>query len=235
MQMENCVTRSTGWVSVVLLAVLASGILGYQPFLRIALGAESQLLSLDARGDPLGEVLKKISNHTGYRITVDSEWTDLPVSGSFKNLPIDQGLRRILSKLNHSLIFNEADHRISIDIKSFHDGEGFQRGNLLRAADDYPPGGLQSSAVNLKDVINPGDIQVIPPAEPGGAGITLKEMQEIEAQRVKISTDDIEVIPPAEGGGKGVSLKESNAQQSLQKPTILKETELVPPDGFDRK
>ena len=221
MPTKNGAIPSTRWVPAILLAGIISVLLTAQPGLCAPKSAGTGVFSLDVRKEPLGEVLKKISKDTGYHITVDSEWTGLPVSESFKDLPMDQGLRRILSDLNYSIVFNEADHRISIDIKSFLDGEVFQKVGLSRAADDNPPGALRSLAVNLKDVINPGEIQVIPPTEPGEAGITLKEMQAIEAQRAKISPGDIEVIPPAEVGGKGVSLKESKAQQSHQKPTLF--------------
>jgi len=193
-----------------MIALIVAGILSIcvmsQPCEADYKSIRSTLFSLNLKEEPLGEVLKKISNDTGFKITIDPVWTGVPISASFNSLPIDQGLRRILSKLNHSLIFNEAEHRIFIDIKSFHDGEGFHGGGLTRAADDNPPGELRSLAVDLK-VVNAGDIQVIPPTEPFGVGITLKELQEMEAQRVKISPDDIEVIPPAEVGGKGVSLK----------------------------
>lgn len=235
MQMENCLGGSTGWLSVVLFTVLTSTLLSYQPIIRIAVGAESQLLSLDARGESLGEVLKKISNNTGYSITVDPEWTGLPVSGSFKNLPVNQGLRRILANLNHSIFFDDANQRISIVIKSFINGEENPTGVVDKAVNKSPPSAFQKNTTSLNNSTKLGDIQVIPPTEPGEAGITLKEIQAIEAQRVKISPDDIEVIPPAEYGGKGVSLKESNAQQSIQKPAIFKETELAPPAGFDAK
>jgi type II secretory pathway component GspD/PulD (secretin) len=153
-------------------------------------------LSLNLNEEPLGEVLKKISNDTGYKIMIDPVWTGVPVSASFKSLPIDQALQRILSKLNHSLIFNEAENRIVIDIISFHDGESFQRRYMPRTSDEDLPGSWPSSALDLRDIINPADVQVIPPNEPNGAGVTLKELQEIEAQQVKTSSDDIEVIPP---------------------------------------
>jgi len=235
MQMKDITLRSTCWVSVVLLAGLISTLLSYPPSICAAKGSGSQVFSLEMRGEPLGEVLKKISNDTGYQITVNSEWAAMPVSVSFKSLPIDQGLRRILSNLNHSIVFNEADHRISIVIQSFLTGEGFQVGSLVLAADDNPPGALRSSPVYLKEFINPGDFEVIPPTKPGEAGITQKKLKEIEAHRTKVDSDNIEVIPPAEPGGKGVSMGEVKAQQSLQKTAVLKDSQSVPPDGLGRK
>jgi hypothetical protein len=195
------------WMITLIVAGILSICVMSQPCEADYKSIRSTLFSVNLKEEPLGEVLKKISNDTGFKITIDPVWTGVPISASFNSLPIDQGLRRILSKLNHSLIFNESEHRIFIDIKSFSDGEGLHGKGLSRAVDHNPPGELRSLTVNLKDVVSPGDIQVIPPADPNGSGITLKELQEMEAQRVNVSPDDIEVIPPAEDGGKGVSFK----------------------------
>lgn len=232
MQMKDMALRSTCWVSVVFFVELISILLCYPPSLLAANGAGSQVFSLEVRGEPLGEVLKKISNDTDYKITVDPGWAGLPVSVSFKSLPIEQGLRRILLNMNHSIIFNEADHCIFIVIKSFLNGEEFQAGGRVKMVDEGPSGAVRSSAAYYKNFINPGDIQVIPPTETGEPGMTLKEHKEIEAHWVEISPDDIEVIPPAEHVEKGVTLKEIRAQQNLKKTAGFKDKELVPPSSF---
>lgn len=223
--------RSTFWVSLVLLAGLISTLLSYQPFLRIAMGAESRLLSLDARGEPLGEVLRKISKDTGYHISTDSEWAGLPVSVSFKNLPMDQGLRRILAKLNHSIVFNDAEQRISIVIKSLNNSEEFPIGGMGNAVNDSPPGALQSAKVSLKAIKDPGAIQVIPPQAPGETGITQKQLEEINVHSVKFDPGSIEVTPPSKPGEKGATLKEIEAQQPPQQPEGSKDMKPVPPDS----
>jgi hypothetical protein len=235
MQTKDSILRSTRWVSVVLLAGLISTLLSYPSSLFAAKGSGSQVFSLEVRGEPLGEVLKKISNVTGYQISVTPGWTILPVSVILNRSPIDQGLRRILSNLNHSIVFNEADHRISIEIKSFLNGEGLHSGDLVMAVDDNPPGALRSSAVYLKNFINPDDIEVIPPTEPDEAGVTQKDLKEIESQRLKVDPDNIEVIPPAEPRGKGVTIGEVKAHQNPKKMAVLKGTELVPLDTLGRK
>jgi hypothetical protein len=235
MKIKNCHTSNTGWILAALLAVLPTILINYEPFLGNAMGAESQLLSLDSQGEPLGEVLKKISDQTGYRITVNPDWVDLPVNGSFKNLHVDQGLRKILANLNHAILFNDTDQRISIVIKSFIYKDEFPIGMTENTVNDSPTSALKKAKTPQSNSINPADIQVVPPAGPGESPITLREMQTEEAQRVKILPKDIEVIPPPELGGKGVSLIEINAQQSLQKPPIFIEKELVPPDGINRK
>lgn len=197
-------------------------------------GIRSAQFSVDIRGAPLGEVLKQISDETDYQLTIDPKWNDVPITASFKMLPIELGLRRILSDLNYSLSFNDAERRIFIHVKSFRDDAVPKESPQIKAADDPLPWASPPSDANSRSIINPGDIQVIPPSEPGRAGLTLKEIQKTEAQRVEISPEDIEVIPPGKAGGKGVSLREINAYQSLQKPAEFNEAELLPPDGFQR-
>ena len=125
--------RTTGLVLACVLGALPSG----APLLHAAGHPGPPAFSLEARGAPLGEVLKKVSDDTGYRITVDPEWTGWPISGSFKNLPINLGLRRILSNLNHSIVFNEADRRIAIVIKSSPDDGAPAGGTALNAAGSF--------------------------------------------------------------------------------------------------
>lgn len=235
MPMKDRSTRATRWVLGVLLAGLISTLLGNQTFIYAAKDFGFPVFSLDARGEPLGEVLNKISRDTGYQITFDSEWAGLPVSGSFKNLTIPQGLRRILAKLNHSIIFNDSDQRISIVIKSLLDGEGFPIGGMDKASDGSLPGALQPAPISSKNFSDLGSTPVVPPEGPGEAGITQKQLEEIEARRPKVDSDDIEVTPPGENGEKGFTLKEIKAQQAAQKMAGSVQTRPVPPDSFARE
>jgi hypothetical protein len=223
------------WISLVLLAGLLLTLLSSQPFLRIAAGAESRLLSLDARGETLGELLRKISKDTGYLISFDSEWAGLPVSVSFRNLTVAQGLRRVLAKLNHSIVFNDAGRRIAIVIKSFNNGGEFPSEAVLKAVNNDPPGALQSTKASLETIKDPVEIQVIPPEKPRTHGTTRKELEEIEARRPMIDPDHIEVLPPSGGGEKGVTVKEIKVGQKVKNLAALKDGNLVPPDGIRPK
>jgi len=232
MPMKDRSSRATRWVLGVLLAGLITTLLDNQTLIYAAKDFGFPVFSLDARGEPLGEVLKKISKDTGYQITVDSEWAGLPVNGSFKNLTIPQGLRRILAKLNHSIIFNDSDQRISIVIKSLLDGEGLPIGGMDEAVDNSPPGALQPAPVSSKNFNAPGSTPVVPPERPDEAGITKKQLEELEARRPKVDSDDIEITPPGENGEKGFTLKEIKAQQVAQKRAGSVEARPVPPDSF---
>jgi hypothetical protein len=229
--MKDRTMGSRCWISLVLLAGLFLALLSYQPFLRIAAGAESRLLSLDMRGEPLGEVLKKFSKDAGYLISFDSEWEGLPVSVSFKNLTMVQGLRRILAQLNYSLVFNDADRRISIVIKSLNNGEEFSS-EAVKAANNSPPGTLQSPKASLGAIKNPGEIQVIPPQMAGETGITKNQLEQIETSRAEVDPGSIEVTPPSKPGERGVTLKQIEAQNASQRTVGIRDANPVPPDNF---
>ncbi len=75
--------------------------------------SDEPLFSLTADAEPLGVLLQEITIQTGYRFTLDGKWQDHPVSAAIANLPLEQGLKRLLRSLNHTIIW-DADRRITI-------------------------------------------------------------------------------------------------------------------------
>lgn len=221
--------RSTYRVLLALLANLVLTLPSQTFFLHAAMGVELRLLSLDSRGEPLGEILKKISKDTGYRISVDPEWTGLPVSVSFKNLPMDKGLRRILARLNHSIVFDDADQRISIVIKSLIHGEDLTAGGVDKAFQDGLPGALSPTKVSFGNINDPGAIQVIPPKGPGEIGTTHNQLEEIEARRAQVDPGNIEVIPPSKDGGMGVTQNDLDKIEARRSKIDPANIEVIPP------
>jgi hypothetical protein len=222
--------RSTTKVFFMLLAGLLATLLSGQPVLQNAMGAEHRLLSIDTQGELLGEVLKKISKDTGYRISIDSGWAGLPVSASFKNLPVEQGLRRILAKLNHAIVFNDAERRISIVVKSSSSDEEISAEGMGTSVDDGPPGARQSDKRPSKDIRDPGDIQIIPPNGPAETGVTRKQLEENETRLTKVDSGSIEVTPPSKQGEKGITLREIRAQQNHPSRAGMMDMRPVPPN-----
>jgi hypothetical protein len=70
-------------------------------------------ISLTADNEPLGDVLATITRDTGYRFTLDRKWQDHPVSATIGGLPLEQGLKRLLRSLNHTIIW-DADRTVTI-------------------------------------------------------------------------------------------------------------------------
>jgi hypothetical protein len=83
-----------------------------------ALGAEAQdepHISLEAKNQPLGDVLKKISLDTGYKFRLNDQWRIHPVNATMKNISLHRGLKIILKGLNHAIIY-ESGKSIKIAI-----------------------------------------------------------------------------------------------------------------------
>jgi len=76
---------------------------------------EEPHISLNVKNKPLGDVLKIISEDTGYKFKLNNQWAGYPISASLKNMPLHQTLKRILGRLNHTIIY-ESDKRVNIVI-----------------------------------------------------------------------------------------------------------------------
>ena len=64
-----------------------------------------EILSIDVKAQPLGEVLEDISAELGCRFSIHDSWEDFPITASFKNEPLHRGLKKILRKLNNAVIY----------------------------------------------------------------------------------------------------------------------------------
>lgn len=230
MQMRNYTFRLAYWIVIVLLFE-APSILSSGPSLLHAAGHNgAPAFSLDARGVPLGEVLKKISDDTGYQITVDSEWTGWPVSGSFKNLPVNLGLRRVLSNLNHSIVFNEADRRIAIVIKSSPDDETLKAAPAPLAGDSHPSRESNPRTAPSEDSTRLQDNPAAPPEEAEPAGHAQGQAKAPAGDRIKVDPDDREGTPPREPARKAATSRDIRAQKGFLPAAVSKNSQLVPPE-----
>ena len=89
-----------------------------------------ELISLDIKNKPLGEVLEDISAETGYQFSIDESWIDFPVTASIKNEPLHRGLKRILRNLNNALIYG-SDGTIKIKIYEREKSSGYPAGSPM--------------------------------------------------------------------------------------------------------
>jgi hypothetical protein len=71
------------------------------------------LISLTVHNEPLGDVLASLTRDTGYRFNLNRKWRTHPVSATIGNLTLEQGLKRLLRSLNHTIIW-EADKTVTI-------------------------------------------------------------------------------------------------------------------------
>jgi hypothetical protein len=86
---------------------------GFIPTVMAANSDAEPLINLTVNNQPLGDVLDTITAETGYQFKLNDQWEAQPVSATIVNLPLEQGLKRLLRSLNHTIIW-ESDRTITI-------------------------------------------------------------------------------------------------------------------------
>ena len=166
-----------------------------------AVSPEAPVLTLNIKDEPLKTVIEKISKATGYQISINEKWSDFLVTASIKDVSLHESLRWILANLNHAIIVNDIEKKLSIIIYG-----------------SRVPAKIQKKAdSDVRQVVDFRDLEVIPPDKPGERGVTQRELDVILAREKKIDPLDMEVIPPQNPGERGVTQRELNAIINGQK------------------
>lgn len=103
-----------------------------------------EIISIEAKHQPLSQVLHRLSQSTGYTFTYDEDWTDLNISVKVMNLSLDKTLRKILNNHNFAILY-EADGNIRIMIYDDADGNPDARTTHESAVVEY--GNIGSAAI----------------------------------------------------------------------------------------
>jgi hypothetical protein len=72
-------------------------------------------VSLNVKDRPLGDVLALISRATGCEFLLDPSWQKVPVTANVENAPLSVALKRVLSGLNHAIVY-QPQNRVKIVI-----------------------------------------------------------------------------------------------------------------------
>jgi hypothetical protein len=72
-------------------------------------------VSVNVKDRPLGDVLAQMARATGSEFLIDPSWQKVPVTASFENAPLSVALKRVLSGLNHAIVY-QPQNRIKIVI-----------------------------------------------------------------------------------------------------------------------
>jgi hypothetical protein len=72
-------------------------------------------VSLDVKDRPLGDVLALIGRATGCEFLLDPSWQKVPVTANVENAPLSVALKRVLSGLNHAIVY-QPQNRVKIVI-----------------------------------------------------------------------------------------------------------------------
>jgi hypothetical protein len=77
---------------------------------------KTPLISLEAKDESLKDVLGKIANHAGYRIYLNEEWGEKPISIKLHNETLRVSIGRLLIGLNYAITWDESKKTISLFI-----------------------------------------------------------------------------------------------------------------------
>jgi len=77
---------------------------------------EKALISIRAENETLREVLKKISEASGYEIRFNTQLADEKIRIQLDNVNLNEALTRVLKPFNHMSLWDETNHLITLII-----------------------------------------------------------------------------------------------------------------------
>lgn len=158
--------------------------------------AQEPYISLSLLNQSLGEVLNKIAQDTGYTFELKDEWKSYPVNASIQNLPLSQALKRILTSLNHAIIY-ESEKKIHILVYGKADARE-RDSHPVQSPPSSDPAYLQESAASPVPL----------PEDTEDVRFTDESMQEAEEMEEKA-----EVIP----ADQELSIPADNSEEPIEK------------------
>jgi hypothetical protein len=169
--------------------------------------AASRLVSIDAKGLPLRDILSRMREQTGYTVIIDEGRLNTPLTLRLSKVDVEAAVRRLARKLslvNYALVMDNTAKTILLRPA---DGKKPQPG----APDPLLPD--EGALAKLPEAsIDPLDVEIIPPGPGEKRGVTQREMDAARAaSEQNIDPLDVEVIPPGPGQTRGMTLRELNA------------------------
>jgi hypothetical protein len=118
---------------------------------EIDLEFRGQIMSAELQGVPLRLILEKLRREKGIWFKGDESVLEETVSIRFENLPLEEGLRRILSGISHVLLFDQEKRPVGLVVF----GKKESRGAVLK---DEPPAMEKGrSSEPVKEAMDSGD------------------------------------------------------------------------------
>lgn len=71
-------------------------------------------VTLSINNETFGSVVETVYKLTGYTVLYDESWSQMPVSGDFKDTPVDLFFSTLLSSVNRTIILNREDKQVII-------------------------------------------------------------------------------------------------------------------------
>lgn len=207
------------------------------PCFGIGTGYSEPVFSVTSVNEPLSKALDKISKATGYKIEITNGWGNKQLTANLQDLTLDEGLERIIKAVgnpNHAIQRNDRTKKVEIKILDTAKGlstvnsgkvstgsyaklQQKQTEAVLNNMDTPSQEQNESAAGDSSSDIDPLDMEVIPPDNPGEKGVTVRDLQEQSSQpQEQVDPLDIEVIPPDKPGGKGITARELEEAQGAK-------------------
>jgi len=155
-----------------------------------------EIISLNAVGRPLGEVLKNISIAADCRFIVDTSWEDYPITAVLDNEPLYKGLKLIFRNINNAVIYG-ANRTIRIII--------------------YDEGPSSDETIGQSVLIEPSQESI---RQPPTFGAATAPQSEIEFSETGSHREDVEQLPETtdETGSEEQETDAENTDADDEKP-----------------
>ena len=163
-----------------------------------------EVISLDIKNQPLGDVLEDISAETGYEFSIDESWANIPVTATIRNQPLHMGLKRILRNFNSAVIYG-SDRVIKIKI---YDRE---KSSLHPAGQSAVNRSYQETVCQPVVSANP---RTLPP------GLSLRDRKTLSSQ-----TDEHDAEESSESESEPAEADENNEEDEQQSGTAAEAEE----------
>ena len=195
---------------------------------QVAPGSAHLTISLDKK--PFQDVAAEIQQQTGYRVVFDEKWNELPVTGIYTDVSLDEFFRRAFRKQNTSLLVNDKEKIVAVRFfgdKSFAD--------LLASASSGKGSGIPEDIAALHDEQR-AELQEYlrdPEAIDPLSGMKLVDIralhdeQHAELEQMKQNPDTIE---PTSGATVG-ELQQIQAAQQQENDQLRSNPETVEPES----
>ena len=76
--------------------------------------AYEERFSMQIQNQPLAVVFQDLTRMSGHTISFDKKWTDQPINTRFVNLTLEMAIAKILTNLNHVVIFEQDNIQVKI-------------------------------------------------------------------------------------------------------------------------
>ena len=100
-------------------------------------------INLKYDGQALSDVMKRVSEASGFTIVVNGHGRDAIVSGKIENLPLEEAVRMILRRFSSTVVWDEKNRKIMISVydSSLEKGTGIRTpivGGVREPIQSYP-------------------------------------------------------------------------------------------------